>query len=170
MNRLFDEPLAVFNERMLKPELQGMEEFVDGINNIVEAQQLVALRYFAEGSDKAAIPPLKILLHIMAYGNYEGKDLSDPELRKKFERDEVIRSDWYLERLKLKQSKDVVFLKNQIDYLNEFKSYPNNKSLVEEMQINNRIENAKSQLKYVESQKYIEDLTGTIGADSLFKK
>ncbi len=170
MNRLFDEPLAVFNERMLKPELQGMEEFVDGINNIVEAQQLVALRYFAEGSDKAAIPPLKILLHIMAYGDYEGKDLSDPELRKKFERDEVIRSDWYLERLKWKQSKDVVFLKNQIDYLNEFKSYPNNKSLVEEMQINNRIENAKSQLKYVESQKYIEDLTGTIGADSLFKK
>ena len=39
MNQLFDEPLAVFNERMLKPELQGMEDFVDGINNIVEAQQ-----------------------------------------------------------------------------------------------------------------------------------
>ena len=74
MNRLFDEPLAVFNERMLKPELQGMEEFVDGINNIVEAQQKVALRYFEEGSVEAAIPPLKILLHIMAYGNFEGKE------------------------------------------------------------------------------------------------
>jgi len=46
MNRLFDEPAAVFNERMLKPELQCKEDFVDGINNIVEAQQKVALRYF----------------------------------------------------------------------------------------------------------------------------
>jgi phosphoenolpyruvate carboxykinase (diphosphate) len=42
MNKLFDEPLAVFNEKMLKPELQDMEAFVDGIKNIVEAQQKVA--------------------------------------------------------------------------------------------------------------------------------
>ncbi len=170
MNRLFDEPLAVFNERMLKPELQGMEEFVDGINNIVEAQQIVAQRYFAEGSDAAAIPPLKILLHVMAFGNFEGKELSDPELRKQFERDEVIQSEWYFERLKLKQNKDAVFLKNQINYLNKFKRTPGNESLLEEMKINNQIEKAMNQLNYVESEKYIHDLTGTIGADPLFKK
>ena len=81
LNRLFDEPNAVFNEKMLKPELQGMEDFVDGISNIMEAQEKVALRYFEDGSIDSAIPPLKILLHIMAYGTYEGMEISDTKLR-----------------------------------------------------------------------------------------
>ncbi|WP_291801038.1 hypothetical protein, partial [Lutibacter sp.] len=76
LNRLFDEPNAVFNEKMLKPELQGVEDFVDGIHNIVETQKKVADRYFEDGSIESAIPPLKILLHIMAYGNFEGKEIS----------------------------------------------------------------------------------------------
>ncbi len=170
MNKLFDEPLAVFNERMLKPELQGMEEYVDGINNIVEAQQKVALRYFDERSVTAAIPPLKILLHIMAYGNYEGKDLSAPELRKQFERDTVIQSDWYLERLKSKQEKEVAFLQSEIKYNEDFLNDPKNKLLAEEMQIKNQIEKAKVCLTYAASDKYLEDLKGTIGADPLFKQ
>ena len=95
LNRIFDEPTAVFSERMLKPELQGLEDYVDGINNIVETQQKVALNYFEDGSIEAAIPPLKILLNIMAYGEYEGKDISNPELRKYFDRDYVLNSDWY---------------------------------------------------------------------------
>ena len=168
MNRLFDEPLAVFNEKMLKPELQGIEEYVDGINNIVEAQQKVALRYFEEGSVDAAIPPLKILLHIMAYGNYEGKDLSNPELRKYFDREFVIQSEWYNERLKLKQNKDVTFLKKQIKYLEDFITNPENQVLVDEMQIKNRLKNAKTQLTGTKSDKYLESLKGTIGADPLF--
>ena len=74
------------------------------------------------------------------------------------------------ERLKLKQNKDAVFLKNQINYLNKFMRTPGNESLLEEMKINNQIEKAMNQLNYVESEKYIHDLTGTIGADPLFKK
>lgn len=170
MNRLFDEPLAVFNERMLQPELQGMEEFVDGINNIVEAQQKVALRYFEEGSVEAAIPPLQILLHIMAYGNYNGKDLSDPDLRKQFERETVLQSNWYKERLQLKQSKDAAFLQSEIQYYEDFISNPKNKTLVEEMQIDRRVAKARSRLEYVTSEKYLDDLVGTIGADPLFMK
>ena len=170
MNRLFDEPLAVFNERMLKPELQGMEEFVDGINNIVEAQKKVALRYFEEGSVESAIPPLQILLHIMAYGNYEGKDLSDPELRKQFERETVLQAEWYKERLQLKQNKDIAFLESEIQYYEDYMSNPKNKILVEEMQIDQRLAKARSRLEYVSSEKYLDDLTGTIGADPLFMK
>ena len=170
MNRHFDEPLAVFNERMLKPELQNMEDFVDGINNIVEAQQKVALRYFEDGSVDAAIPPLKILLHIMAYGNYKGKYLNDPELRKHFERDVVLQSDWYNDRLKLKQTKDSDFLKKEIQYLEDFMANPNNHILMEEMQIKHQINQANMKLKSVRSEKYLKDLAGTIGADPLFKK
>lgn len=169
MNRLFDEPLAVFNEKMLKPELQGMEEFADGIKNIVEAQQKVALQYFEEGSDKAAIPPLKILLHIMAYGNYEGHDLNYPDLRKQFDRDFVLQTDWYKQRLQLKQAQDVAFLKREIDYLTEFANNADNTDLVEEMQISTRIEKVREQLLYIDSEKYLQNLVGTIGADPLFK-
>ncbi len=169
MNRLFDEPLAVFNERMLKPELQGMEEYVDGINNIVEAQQKVALRYFEEGSVDSAIPPLKILLHIMAQGNFEGKDLSDPELRKQFDRDFVLETNWYKERLLLKQQIDSRFLQKQIEYLQEFIDQPNNKILVNEMNIEDRLQKAKKELSYINSLQYLNDLAGTIGADPLFK-
>ena len=170
MNRLFDEPLAVFNEKMLKPELQGMEEFVDGINNIVEAQQKVARQYFEEGSDESAIPPLKILLNIMAYGNFEGKDLSHPELRHQFEREHVINTGWYKNRLLLKQQQDTKLLKNQIKYLNDFMNQPSNKELVEEMQIKSRIEKVIKNLTHLESEKYLQELVGTIGADPLFRK
>lgn len=169
MNRLFDEPLAVFNEEMLKPELQDMDVFVDGINNIVEAQQRVALKYFEDGSVEAAIPPLKILLHIMAYGNFNGKDLSDPELRKEFEREYVLQTNWYKERLNLKQQKDAAFLKNQAAYLEDFKKNRKNENLIDQMQINQRIQKVNERLDYIESEKYIEDITGTIGADVLYK-
>ncbi len=170
MNRLFDEPLAVFNERMLKPELQNMDDYVDGINNITEAMQRAAQPFFEDGSVEGAIPPLKVLLHIMAYGNYEGKDISDPELRKLFEREEVIKSDWYKARLKLKQDKDIAFQIEQIGYLEDFKSNPNNAALVSEMDVDSRLQQAKDRLKYVESKQYLKELVGTIGVDPLFKK
>jgi hypothetical protein len=170
MNRLFDEPLAVFNERMLKPELQSMEDFVDGVNNIVEAQQKVALRYFEDGSVEAAIPPLKILLHIMAYGHYEGKDISNPDLRMYFDRDYVMNCDWYKERLRLKQQKDVTFHQQQVHYLQKFSENPDNVLLLRDLQIEQRVMKAKKLLEYSSSEQYFSDLSGTIGADPLFVK
>jgi len=169
LNRLFDEPIEVFKERLLKPELQGLEDYVDGINNIVEAQEKVALSYFKDGSVESAIPPLKILLHIMAYGSYEGKEISDPELRKYFERDYVINSDWYLERLKLKQSKDVKFYNDQIAYLEDFIANSNNASIVTEMNLNDRLLKVKKMQKEASSKAYIKRLVGTIGADPLHR-
>ncbi len=170
MNRLFDEPLAVFNERMLKPELQDMEAYVDGINNITEAMQRAALPFFEDGSVEAAIPPLKVLLNVMAYGHYEGKDISDPELRKLFDREEVLKSNWYKARLKRKQEKDIAFYIEQIGYLEDFMANEINSVLVEEMNINDRLEKAKACLAHVESKQYLKELVGTIGVDPLFKK
>jgi hypothetical protein len=170
MNRLFDEPEAVFNEKMLKPELQSMEDYVDGINNVVEAQQKVALRYFEDGSIESAIQPLKVLLNIMAYGNYEGKDISNPELRKMFEREYVLGSDWYKERLKLKQKKDIDLCNKQIEYLESFTDDPNNADLLEKLDIDRKLKFVRKQLGYYQSEDYIKDLIGTIGADPLFKQ
>ncbi|WP_299781800.1 hypothetical protein [uncultured Formosa sp.] len=170
LNRIFDEPNAVFNEKMLKPELQGMEDYVDGINNIVEAQQKVALRYFEDGSIEAAVPPLKILLHMMAYGHYEGKEMSDPELRGYFERDYVINSEWYKERLKLKQQKDIAFYTKQINYLETFMSNPSNKQLVEEMDLSSRLQTVKDLYNDANTAEYLKGLEGTIGVDPLYRK
>ena len=170
LNRIFDEPNAVFNEKMLKPELQGMEDFVDGIANIVEAQEKVALRYFEDGSIDSAIPPLKILLHMMAYGSYEGKELSDPELRSYFEREYVINSDWYKERLKLKQQKDIAFYTKQINYLESFMQDSNNTLIVAELDLNNRLETVKGLCKEAKSKQYLKSLVGTIGTDPLYRK
>ncbi len=170
MNRLFDEPLAVFTERMLKPELQSMEDFADGINNITEAQEKVAKAYFESDSVDAAIPPLKILFHIMAYGEYEGKQISNPELRKYFEREYVINSDWYKERLKLKQNRDIRFHKSQIEYLTKFANNTDNKEVAAKLNINEKIAKVNETLAYVESDKYLNDLVGTIGLDPLARK
>jgi len=170
MNRLFDEPLAVFNERMLKPELQSMDDFADGINNITDAMKRAALPYFEDGSVEAAIPPLKVLLHVMAYGNYEGKDINDPELRKMFEREEVLKSDWYKQRLVLKQEKDIAFYNRQVEYLKTFMQKKENEIIVRDLNVEERLQKAIETLKTVESKQYLKDLVGTIGADPLFRK
>ncbi|SDW96279.1 hypothetical protein SAMN05444411_102558 [Lutibacter oricola] len=170
LNRLFDEPNAVFSERMLKPELQGLEDYVDGINNIVEAQQKVAVKYFEDGSIDAAIPPLKILLHIMAYGNYEGKEISDPTLRAYFERDYILNSDWYKERLVLKQQKDIAFYQKQLSYLDNFISNSKNEDIVNEMGLSSRLEKVEKLYAEANSDSYLQSLIGTIGVDPLCKK
>ncbi len=170
MNRLFDEPKSVFDEKMLKPETQNMDEFVDGINNIVEAQRKVALQYFEEGSSESAIPPLKVLLHIMAYGEYEGKPISDPEVRSMFDREKVINSDWYKQRLVLKQQKSIKTLNEQITYLKDFASLPENQNIAKEMNLDDRLKFAESKLASLSSDDYIKEITGTVGADPLFYK
>jgi len=169
MNSIFDEPQAVFNDKMLRPEKQDMEAFADGVKNIVEAQERVALNYFKDGSVESAIPPLKALLHIMAYGNYDEKDVSDPEIRKLFKRDYVLNSAWYKDRLARKQEIDAKFLKNRIDYIQQFMSDPVNKEYIDGMNLNEKLESARKQLNYVQSNEYLEFLEGTIGADPLFK-
>ena len=48
--KIFDNPSAVFTEAIRKPETQDQETYADGIDNIVEAQQRVALQYLEDGS------------------------------------------------------------------------------------------------------------------------
>ncbi|WP_372935637.1 hypothetical protein, partial [Mariniphaga sediminis] len=100
---------------------------------------------------------------------YEGKELSSPELRKEFDRDFVLQTDWYKERLRLKQQKDTAFLNKQIRYLKDFMSDPNNQELVEKMEISGRLQSAFNNLQHVESDQYLDELVGTIGADPLFR-
>ncbi len=169
LGRVFEEPMSIFSTEVLRPETQSMEDFIDGIKNICEAQKRVALLYFEDGSVDSAIPPLKALLHIMAHGHYNGKDASDPKIRNMFTYDYVINSDWYKERLQIKQKKDIALWIGHIRYLEDFMNDEVNLPVVEELQLKEKLDIARRELARVGSPKYLESLVGTIGADPLFK-
>ncbi len=108
LGKIFDNPDAVFTDEILKPEIQDFDVYVDGINNIVEAQQGVALQYLQDGSIEDACPPLQALLLVMATGKYAGMDAHHPEFRAMFTRTSLLASDWYHERLEIKQQRDTI--------------------------------------------------------------
>lgn len=168
--RIFEEPIGVLNDEMLKPELQSMDDFVDGINNIVEAQKRAALMYFEDGSVESAIPPLQVLLHVMAYGHYKGKDLTDTELRAMFTREYVINSDWYKKRLELKQQKDLLLWKQHEAYIESFRKDEVNSSIIQDLQLDEKLQYVRERIVEVQSPEYLAQLEGTIGADPLFRK
>lgn len=82
--RVFADPGSVFTTEMLRPEIQDLEAYADGIRNICEAMQRIAGNYFEDGSIDHACPALKALLHIMKDGNHEGRDVHDPAIRALF--------------------------------------------------------------------------------------
>ena len=165
LGRLFETPDAVFPEEMLRPEKQSLELFAAGVDAIAEAQRRVALNYFEDGSIEAACPPLKALLHIMAHGSYEGMRLPDSEFRALFEREAVLASDWYAERLEVKQERDIALWNRHATELNNFRRSANVSGVSCGFDIEKRIAAATDQLQRVNSPAYLEELRGTIGAD-----
>lgn len=167
--KVFDSPTIVFDEEMLRPESQGMEAYVDGVNNIVEAQQKVAKAYFVDGSINDACPPLQVVLHIMAEGRYQGKTIDDPSLREMFTLDYLLQSEWYKERLVIKQQRDATLWKMNKNYI-EQKLDESNESVTELWaELQGQMENAEQMLEWVNSDSYLERLQGTLGADWIHK-
>ncbi|HLV68764.1 MAG TPA: hypothetical protein VKY73_23270, partial [Polyangiaceae bacterium] len=169
LGRVFDNPADVFTEEILKPETQDLAVFADGVDNIVEAQRQVALTYFEDGSINDACPPLRALLHIMAYGHYEGKDVHHPEIRKLFERETVLASDWYRERLRVKQERDIALWRRHVRSLEEFLQQPSHRDEAERLGIAERLVRARSELERVSHPAYLDSLEGTIGADPVHR-
>ncbi len=167
MGKIFDNPMVVFTKDILKPETQGLDAFVDGVNNIVETQQRVAQQYFDDGSIDDACPPLHALLHIMAHGDYQGKDVHDPEIRKLFGRDYLLKSDWYVQRLQQKQQRDIALWQRHVSHLQSFAEQTSHIDDPEYAQIKTRLQLATDKLKEVQSTDYVDFLKGTIGADAL---
>ena len=167
MGKIFDNPTAVFTRDILRPESQDLEVFVDGIENIVEAQQKVAQRYLDDGSVDDACPPLRALLHIMASGEYQGKDAHHPEIRAMFTRDYLLQSDWYRERLEIKQERDTALWRRHVHSLQQFLDLPNYADQAERLGIQDLLQQARARLERVQSVDYLQELVGTIGADPL---
>ncbi len=169
LGRVFDNPADVLTDEILKPEIQDLGVFADGVDNIVDAQRRVAEAYFQDGSIDDACPPLRALLHIMAYGHYEGKDAHHPEVRRLFNREALLASDWYRERLVTKQERDVELWRRHVRALGEFLAQPSHRDEAERLQVPTRLARAKAELERVSSADYLKTLEGTIGADPVHR-
>lgn len=163
--RVFDNPSKVFDDRILKPEVQDPASFADGICHIVEAQQRIARHYFEDQSFEFACPPLKVLLEILANGTWQGKDHKAPEVRAMFARDAILLSDWYSERLKSKQAVDQKLWQRHIFYLTEYCHRTTHTAVIERLKLNERLQQAHQRLIACQSPQYLESLRGTLGVD-----
>ena len=150
LGRIFELPGSVFPEELLRPEKQDLGNFVAGIEAICEAQKTVALNYFEDGSVHAACPPIRALLHIMAHGQYEGKGIDDPSIRALFTREELLASNWYKERLAVKQRRDIALWQRHVAALEA---------------AGKSVATAHAELMRMSSPEYLAELRGTIGAD-----
>jgi hypothetical protein len=103
----------------------------------------------------------------MAHGQYEGKDAHHPDVRALFTREALLESDWYAERLRVKQERDVDLWTRHVRALSEFLARPGHRDEALRLGIEERLELAKQELERVSSPEYLTALAGTIGADPI---
>jgi hypothetical protein len=156
--RVFADPAAVFTDEMLRPERQSIEEFIDGVDHIVEGQQKAAAMYFEDGSIEFAIPPLKALLTILATG--EG-DMKSPAFRSLFERETVLKSDWYADRLAAHQTVEKQLLERHSKALQEVLSRRTRLNAGERQALETKLQKAQNALANLPASAAI----GTLGTD-----
>lgn len=166
--RIFLHPHVVFTADMLRPELQDEGIYADSLDIIVETHRRVAQSYFDDGTIELAIPPLRALLEIMANGTTaDGHDLDSAEVRGLFDRDTVLNSDWYAERLDSKRQWAQNRAQAVVDRLEGFAGVPENAEASERLDVPSRLTAARAELARFGSDDYRAALVGTLGRQPL---
>jgi hypothetical protein len=163
--RVFDNPNGLFTDDLLRPELQDMVSFVDGIDNIVGTQKKIAEHYFADNSIEMACPPLRALLHIMKDGSFDGATASDPAFRAMFTAESIIKSDWYTKRLQTQAKVDENLWRKHHQYLTGMIDSTGYVDDVSRSNIAAKIKTCERMLAKITGAGYVKSLTGFIGAD-----
>ena len=163
--RVFDNPGKVFTDEILQPELQDPESYADGILHIAEAQQRVAQRYFQDGGYELACPPLQAVLSIMAHGDWNGKQITDPEVRELFTRTSLLESDWYHRRLATQKQRDIQHWQSFQERLNDY--IAKKSQTADELGLHDRLRFATEKLQAAQADGYEQQLVGTLGADPM---
>jgi phosphoenolpyruvate carboxykinase (diphosphate) len=167
--KIFDTPEAVFSDDILKPELQNKDDFAAGIEYIVESQRAAAQAYFDDGSIEEACPPLTAVLHCMVHGHWNGKAITDSNVRTLFTRDNLLASDWYRRRLQVKQERDIALWTRHAAYLKTFMARSSHRDESKRLAMTERLQHVENKIAEVSSPAYLERLNGTIGADPMNK-
>jgi hypothetical protein len=163
--RVLSNPSTVFDEEHLKPELTDAGVFADGMENIVDAMKEAAEHYFADGSIEHACPPLRALLHIMRDCTWDGKGLEAPELRRLFDRAEMLKSDWYAARLEAKRVIDAATWEAHARYLEKFLRRANYADVAVKLDVKGRLGRVVEQARLAKAPAYAEALRGTLGGE-----
>lgn len=162
--RIFLHPHVVFSEPMLKPELQDTDTYAESVRTIVKTHQRVAQSYIDDGTIVLAVPPIKALLEIMATGtSEEGLTLHDPEFRAMFERDNVLASEWYAERLRSKTAADAKLAEMSTGAMQRFIGEEINANAARRLGIEEKIVAMQAKLKKNSGEEAAEALRGTLG-------
>ncbi len=166
--RMFADPITVFPEEMLRPELQDPAIFADGMENICSTHKRVSAMYFEDGSIEGASPPLSALLHIMRDGNWNGHTLQSPEVRNLFTREALLGSSWYNERLECRRQVEIGLWEEHVGHLDQFLQLRAHKSEASRLDIAGRLRLAREKLERVRQPNYAATLRGTLGTDPFF--
>lgn len=163
--RVLGNPSTLFDEELLRPELQDRAVFAEGMANIVGAMRTAAECYFSDGSIAQAVPPLQALLHLMRDGTVGGADASDPAFRALFTKENVLASDWYQARLAAQQKRDTAQWEQRAVYLEKFLGRPNYADLAAKLKIKDRLAATRAAADAARKQDYMQRLVGTLGVD-----
>ncbi|SHJ19108.1 hypothetical protein SAMN02745244_01929 [Tessaracoccus bendigoensis DSM 12906] len=162
--RIFMHPHVVFSENMLRPELQDADAYAESVRTIVTTHQHVAKSYIEDGTISLAVPPIKALLEIMANGqSAEGLGLQDPAFRAMFDREQVLASDWYSQRLAEQASANAAHASRGIAAMTRFLTEDGNGETAERLGIEARITTLQASLDSSTGAEATDSLIGTIG-------
>lgn len=82
-----------------------------------------------------------------------------------FTRESLLASDWYRERLQVKQSRDIALWQRHLKSLEAFRTASEDGAFPDGMNLESRFSEARTQLVRVSAGAYLEELVGAIGAD-----
>jgi hypothetical protein len=167
LGRVFTHPHSIFTDGILRPEIQDMAVFADGMDNICGTHLRVAQSYFADGTVALACPPLQALLHIMAQGHFEGHTADAPEIRRLFTRESLLASDWYAARLEAKQRAEVALWQRHVQTLETWTGRPENAGDGQQLGLADRLAFARAESARVATPEYRASLNGTLGVQPL---
>ena len=174
-------PDKVFNDEQLHPWKQNVKLCAEGRTELARLRREVARKYFEDGSIGYACPPLKALLHIMAFDIYDSNNdhpsvstesvkwtLSSEDFRKLFTAEEILKSEWYtqslVESIRLDKERVGNQRKELLRYLEDNKNMLLNSDLIK---YQDRLKRLDLRLTRLNEANYMEHIYGSIGADKL---
>jgi LPS O-antigen subunit length determinant protein (WzzB/FepE family) len=101
----------------------------------------------------------------MAHGEYEGKTIADPAIRSLFTRDYLLQSDWYQERLSIKQQRDNQLWQRHKDHIEHCLADKDRYDSTSYAELTQKLAKTERMLAKVSSPDYLDTLQGTLGAD-----
>ena len=153
---------------MLRPELQSIDDFAEGIANIAEAQAKAARDYFEDGSADEAIPPLRAILHVMAEG-IRRQERTRPRNRGLFDRDHVFGSDWYKERLERYRDNEIDYVSVSLERLRRYLADSAEAGSVAARRARSELARTEERMSALSEPGYLDLIKGSIGLDPLFR-